>query len=140
MAIEIKQENTYLGIWNAAFTGGDFMAIGWKTPTGPWKVEYRFRYYVDRKVFDSNDTRNWYGFSARDGSEASRISVKIAMDTIMKLGVETHGWANGTYEECMGDGDKMGVLLKSLAHNGQPYIHVKELSEDGAKKYMGRNN
>lgn len=42
-------------------------------PDGPWKFEYRFRYYRDEKVFDSEDEKSFYAFSG--GASASEAEV-----------------------------------------------------------------
>jgi hypothetical protein len=69
------------------FVGGQFedgQGVDWlgyvcKQPGEPWRFEYRFRYHVDDKAFDSEDRKSWYAFTARDPQEGPRKLIEAAM-------------------------------------------------------------
>lgn len=72
----------------AAQTGfHDVMAIVFRDgPTSPWRAVWRFRYYVDGKVWDSADRKNAYEMRARDTNDPqARARMVDAMDLMAAL-------------------------------------------------------
>ena len=131
--IEILKENFYLGFWTGSFYNGDFLAVVWKTPKGPWEGKYRFRYYRDDKAHDSDDIKNWYAMKAMDGSDKTRDQLKDAMDTLLKVGHASEFMYSGCYVECMGDGDAM---IELLTNADRPYLHAKRISKEEADQLI----
>ncbi len=126
--IELVKENLYLGFWVAAIENGDFFAVVWKTPNGPWEWSYRFRYHRDDKVFNSDDEKVWYKLKALDGSDKSKERLKKAMNSILELGLISGMIHSGSYVECMGDSEAMLALLMS---GDRPYFHIKQIKVGG---------
>jgi len=131
--INIVKENMYIGLWSAMFDGGDYLAVAWKTPTGPWEATYRFRYHVDEKVWHSEDEKHWYTIRAEDGSDMSMRAIRDALHLVFKLGQEMRQFTNGSYVECMGDGDAMTAILMS---GDRPNIHRLNMTEEEHQAYL----
>ena len=53
----------------------DWLGLVWRDHDGPWTLAYRFRYYEDREVWESDDLQNEYAFSV-DGSVAEDAVVE----------------------------------------------------------------
>lgn len=57
-------------------SGGNFMGMiscPDKEDQSSWEFTYRFRYYVDNEIHDSQDIKNWTGFKAK-GTEEKIVS------------------------------------------------------------------
>lgn len=126
-AIEIRKENTYIGYWHGEFSNGDFFGIAWKEPNGSWQIKYRFRYYKDHKVFDSDDIKNWYHMWTKDGSAVECERMKQIFTKILKVSVAQDFLKNMSFTECMGDGERMIQLLMD-----KPYLHKKIMDDEEA--------
>ncbi len=62
MTICIQEGTYFYGIWIIDTPEVNYMACLSKPKDGDWEFQYRFRYTVDDKVFDSEDIKNWYSF------------------------------------------------------------------------------
>lgn len=59
MTIELTDKT--IGVWAVSLNDeSDYLAALWRDDDGNFVMEYRFRYYVDDKTFDSKDRKNWY--------------------------------------------------------------------------------
>lgn len=74
-------DRLYFVGWN----DGDWMGTIYRHADGPWLVEYRFRYYVDDKSWDSDDVKNFYAMTAPDGSEKSLSKLRDAMALLASM-------------------------------------------------------
>lgn len=86
MAFEIKDGNTYLGLWfvyppedehlreHPEVPKADLMAVMWRDPEGRHHLQYRFRYYASDHVWDRQDRKSWYqGTASPDKDPADLI-------------------------------------------------------------------
>ena len=107
---------------------GDFMMCLQKGPDGKYFADYRFRYYKDAEIFDSDDTKNWYKLSDQDGKYKTDEEF---LDSITKSGVMDTLKMMGSVEivRVHGDGRRAGKLLQE-----QTWGHAKEL-EDGSDTF-----
>lgn len=83
MALELTPDTRVATI---LFVGGevdgqgvDWLGYVFQPPGAPWRFEYRFRYHVDDKAFDSKDKKSWYAFAARDRETGPRALIEAAM-------------------------------------------------------------
>jgi len=84
--IEFVDGDYIAGVWvaplpEAVGRPGNFLAtLYWRT--GVWHLIYRFRYFVDDKIFDSADERSWYHASmpqaAMTKEEGHRLAETLA--------------------------------------------------------------
>lgn len=83
MSIVISEK--ILGTWYVPFTGGDWLAAI-ERGSDAYHLIYRFRYYVDDKSFDSDDTKNWYeGDISLDTDEAVIEHMRDMVDKIVNF-------------------------------------------------------
>jgi hypothetical protein len=130
VSIELS-ENT-IGIWAVNLRDeSDWIGAVWRDGDN-WIMEYRFRYYVDDKTFDSEDVKNWY---------THKIPVdKYTEDEVisaMRMCVELLWKASGgkRYEIMMTSAglDQMMADMKKW-----PMISMKFVPIKGANKPSGR--
>ncbi len=58
--MSLKLSENTLGIWAVDLMNkSDYLGAVWREGN-VYVMEYRFRYYVDDKTFDSEDKKNWY--------------------------------------------------------------------------------
>jgi len=72
MGLVLKPETRVATIIFVSGADQDWLGYVSKQPGECWRLEYRFRYYVDDKSFDSDDRKSWYAFTAKsptDGPE-----------------------------------------------------------------------
>jgi hypothetical protein len=67
MSIKIDEGTEVRTIWTVEMATGNVMGMLLRQPSEDWAVIYRFRWYVDKKVFDSSDRRSWYRIAAEPG-------------------------------------------------------------------------
>lgn len=110
--------------------GGDFLLTCWRDEKEPlsWEFEYRFRYHVDDKVWDSEDPKHFY--DGRFSGLESEVSEKLKMlvDGLASM-------ANSTPEWCWirGDSDKFKEIMDT---NPPSFLHIdKNPSPERIKKY-----
>ena len=58
----IEFDEKIVGVWYLVTTEAQdwLAAIRELEPDAKYELTYRFRYYKDHKIFDSDDTKNWY--------------------------------------------------------------------------------
>lgn len=109
MTIEFSDKT--IGIWAVdLMNGSDFLGGVWRDGDN-YVMEYRFRYYVDDKTFDSEDKKNWYSAEIPT-DRASEDDVVGAMREVVKM--MWKGSGGQRYELLMGSGgvDQMMAELK----------------------------
>ncbi len=82
--MSLKLSEDTVGIWAVdLMNGSDYLAALWREDD-VYVMEYRFRYYVDDKTFDSDDKKNWYraeiptaGAEEDDLIRAQRMAVEM---------------------------------------------------------------
>ena len=134
MAIfELKKECWYQGMWKVNFSAGDFLAMMWRE-NGEWIFKYRFRYYTDDKVWESDDPRSIYQLKLPDEPGAKEKMFQ-AIQQMLATSCE-RGFCNAVeYYPCGGDGDAMGRLMAS-GING---LHAKRMTKDEYEEYVRTN-
>jgi len=99
MSLELSERT--IGIWSVdLMNGSDWLGSVWREGN-QYVMEYRFRYHVDDKTFDSKDKKNWYRakIAANTTTEDELIS---AIRTIVKVMWQVSGGKR--YEILMGSG------------------------------------
>jgi len=126
MSLELSEKT--VGIWAVdMMNGSDFLGAVWRESDN-YVIEYRFRYYEDDKVFDSEDKKNWY----RAEIPTDRASEEELIDA-MKVVVEALWKKSGgkRYEILMGSG---GVEEMTSALKKWPSISMLTLTPEQAKE------
>jgi len=134
MAIfDIKAGVFYKGLWRAAFPYGDFMAICF-LEADVWYFRYRFRYFVDKKVWGSEDKRSAYQMKKPDGPGVKETVFTQCHQVLNDM--TTHGFITDLeYFPCDGDHQAMAALLTS----GIPGIHYKVMNQEQFEEYQRTN-
>ncbi len=114
----VLSEHT-LGIWFVSLgKESDWLGSVWKTDEG-YEVVYRFRYYVDDKTFDSEDTKHWYSTKiSKDNADDDKV-IKTMRDMAEMLWAASGG---KRYELMMGRG---GVEEFMVEYEKLPFVSMK---------------
>jgi|SRR5687767_7612447 len=141
MSIVIKTENFYFGFWTAVLSGhkGDVLGCLWREASdGTLYLKYRFRYFVDTKVFDSDDPKSWYLItSCTDQSDAKALKMRDDFTEVMRIGYESGHLSSVSYVAVNGNGDAMA---KACADPERPYLHCLEVSAEEFDQMMARKD
>lgn len=118
--MDIRQNDYILGVWFISSEDKDWLCTVVKRD-GKWVGEYRFRYYADDKVFDSDDKKSFYTFEAEGDLPEELIKERI--DTIAQKMTELDIWAGSTlqYVDVRGDG---AVWVEKMRN--APFVHIQE--------------
>lgn len=77
MTIELNDESYILGMWFSfdPLTENSWLGCVIKDPTNPkrFKGWSRFRYKKDKKIFDSDDSKNWHTFTSDENTHEDFI-------------------------------------------------------------------
>lgn len=129
MTIELTK-NT-LGVWTVSLPaqqfgkhtgGGDWLCAAWAEGE-KYIIEYRFRYYLDDKAFDSEDIKNWYRMEIqKDGATEDKI-IEVVRALVKKLWIDGGG---KRYEVLMDDSGVDGLLREMKKW---PSISMKKVDE-----------
>jgi len=68
----LKLDENVVGIWYVQLPEGDWLASVFMEDDKPC-LEYRFRYYVDDKSFDSADEKNWYRMQPTGPADLNKL-------------------------------------------------------------------
>jgi hypothetical protein len=117
--------------------GKDFMAIVTRPSTDDdLHLDYRFRYYVDNKVFDSDDVKNAYSGTFPGKTEVEALAIVDEMvDTLVKenfLGTRLPWQVKKRRARVMVRGDSKAFYL---AIKDLPFVH---LAQPGHAQDYGR--
>lgn len=87
------QEGDYVcGLWfvnippcDQAPRGGDWMgSLVRKKGETKNTVQYRFRWYKDERIFDHEDTKNWYSFTADEPMKVTQSKIGEVAETLAR--------------------------------------------------------
>lgn len=78
MSFEFMDGRHFVGVWFVSDGSKDWMGAAWRdSQFDRWTIEYRFRYYRDRKAHDSADEKNWYGGTCHHSVTPDVVKGKI---------------------------------------------------------------
>src|SRR3990167_671736 len=126
--MEIKETDYILGIWFAEDkNGNNFIMLVKRDKNTPkeWIGEYRFRYKVDDKIFDSDDKKSFYEFSIIDLTEKEVLAKIESFFESIKI---VYSFKN-EYVEIKGDVQKF-MFRAAQAE----WMNLKRLSKEEAEK------
>jgi len=123
MSIEIHETTHVYKMWHVELLPnvGNMMAIVLRDPPGGWRAIYRFRWYKDDKVFNSNDKRSWYNIHAQPGESDTRNKLTEAFELMMVL--HAKHWRTNIHRvhiDAVGK-DALAILMK------QPWMHGRKM-------------
>ena len=117
-SVELTDESFIDTVWFLAWEQTDWLAIVYRdTPSSPWTMWSRFRYYhdnADRDAFDGRDRKQGYRVTASDGPRL----VAVTQEAAEKLQQHTRGRLHTLVVK--GDADTYLRRLKE-----QPWAHMK---------------
>ena len=129
MSFNITEQGRYAVLWYAENEEHNYMALVHQDePGGPWKLTYRFRYFKDDKVFDSEDEKHWY--EAVDKENPGPEKLVATNDTLLATPQAKAQYPKGVSRMEINGG--MAEMLKVLM--AQPWAHAKLLDKDGAEQ------
>jgi hypothetical protein len=133
LAATLEIDASTVGIWMTELPGGNWMAVVNRAPEGRrFRIAYRFRWYRDRKAWDSKDVRRRYATVVTNETEGSMISKMREMWTVfaslasVKLGADAAGW------ELIRGGLTVAEFVDRLAT--MPGISTKRFNADGTEE------
>lgn len=78
--IELKDSTYLLAIWFVSWREANWMCAVYRhAPEDDWTVRYRFRYFEDERVFDSDDRRSWYAGTLPSSMTEDMLIAKFDM-------------------------------------------------------------
>jgi hypothetical protein len=123
----MRLDEKTVGVWVLQTTPTqDYMAMLREiVPEEKYELEYRFRYYTDEKIFDSDDKKSWW----RGTVSGTRNDVLLGVREVLK---QMERFAVGPTHELLNDGD-----LRAFAEKlgDLPGLHLRQLSGEEAKKH-----
>lgn len=95
MSFDIDDTTTVWAAWHFEFRGprpGNFLAMIMRDADDrPWYLQYRFRYYVDDKIFESDDDRSWFRAELGDETPVAEREAQFADAAVMFAGAAPGG-------------------------------------------------
>lgn len=125
---ELNEKQWYQGMWRADVKGGDFLAFMW-LEDGLWYFRYRFRYYRDRKTWDSNDEKHCEEFTCREKPGAKEKMFALIQD-ILGDAARTGGFHRLEYFPCCGTEVEMMRIIENIESG----VRIQRLTEEEAKR------
>lgn len=133
--ITIEPDGFYVGMWQAAIKGGDFMAVMYlNREEKHWEALYRFRYHKDDKVFGSADSRNWYKITMSDDTTDAKLRGIEALNSLVKIGMETGHMFDFEYIEVEGNGQKW---MEAMMDPKREHVFMRSVTEQEAREKYG---
>lgn len=133
--MEFDETDYVLGTWFAEKRGyGNYMMTVKRTKDGTWKGEYRFRYYVDDKVFGSKDRKSVYEITIDKKTKEEDIVKKMNM---LFEAIKVHYTDIHEYIEVKGNVDKFMFLLGMRDWAQIKQLSAKEVEEEYGIKPKG---
>lgn len=84
--------NDAVAIWSVGLSDGDWLAAVLKT-SGELEAVYRFRWYKDKRTFDSADIKNWYKIKLKGGQEVDYIKqLRDIYEVVQRMFGADRGW------------------------------------------------
>jgi len=105
-----------LGLWNVPLPDrSDWLAaVRELVPDEKYQLDYRFRYYADDKVFESEDRKSWY----RGELSGTRHYV---LESIRAVARRMASVAGSEVSEFLNDGD-MKAFMEKIANGPSMYM------------------
>ena len=137
MTIEFKKDRYFTGIWfGNLFPDQDFMGAMYKEGND-WVIKYRFRYIVDDKIFDSDDTKSWYTLIAKENQSENEIKemfefpFTMVREAAKKAGIDPDEVFK--FYPIYGDGY---TWLEEMTKedNLPPFMHAKHMTQQEAEE------
>lgn len=129
--MNINEKDYILAMWIVCLPGiRDWMATITRPDgdeTKPWRLEYRFRYYNDSKVWGSQDKKSFYAgeLDPETSEEKALEAGNVVMNQLMKIGFGSEK----EFNEIKGGLDKFIEVCRN-----SKYMHIKEGKE--AEEYV----
>jgi hypothetical protein len=123
MTIEISEG--IAALWYVSWPGADWMAGAWTDADGSPMAKYRFRYYQDREVFDSTDTKSWFVIKRKPGCPAMKMEELIDVLSIMATRLAEEAKAK-KWEFVRGSSSRAQFMEQ---FQQLPFVHMKTLNE-----------
>jgi len=119
----LNEGDEMICVWTIAGRNRDFQAYLCRRAEGKkLHLEYRFRYYVDDKVFDSKDRKSWYAFEATGTEDEAIEKIDFMCENIVGEGFAKvdDAFLGAVVDKVVVRGgiDKFEELMK-----GKPYMH-----------------
>ena len=118
MTIRFDKDMYVHGIWFCECELANWLCALIRPDGEPWKVKYRFRYFLDGKAFDSADEKHWYEYQAEPDDDLEDVLEKLSF---MMNAIRTHFKQEPTFEklECRGDDIKVVETFLRLGFPSQ---------------------
>lgn len=137
MTIEIKEGNTYVGVWFAKlydenYQTGDVMAALYKEES-QWHLKYRFRYYKDDKFHNSEDIKHWYEIVSKDDSDEKKEEMVKIFNQVLTMGGIAGALRDVLWIPC-----KTGhyqEFVDILSNPERDFLHRKELTAEESREF-----
>ncbi len=115
----IEVNDRTVGFWYVTLPHqhGDWMAALQLLDGDRFKLTYRFRYYEDEKVFDSNDRKNWY---SGEGDDCGGAVNKLRL-----LAGAIKEQANGEMWEVLRGDETVSEFMDKFMK--LPFVHAKKV-------------
>lgn len=125
MTIEIEPGRYFSHFWFVSCDTKDWLACLWRedAPGSEWHLQYRFRYYRDDEVFDSEDEKSHY--SATAPATLSEEFIVRNVDEIVAL-TRMQFRATDVCKIVVKSSDTSHVI-DTIAK--QPWMHLRRASE-----------
>lgn len=126
--MEMKEDDYILGVWFAEAPNNDNFMLTLKRDDSPknWIGEYRFRYLVDDKAFNSDDKKSFYGIKIKDKTENQVIK---EMNKALKYVHKEKYTKRNEFVEIKGGLEKFMFRLAQ-----QDWANVKQVSKEEYEK------
>lgn len=116
----ILDEGT-IGIWFVQLTDESDWLLHLGEKEDVFEITYRFRYYVDDKIHDSNDKKNWYRAEVKKDNYTFKQALEHAQ-TAYKLLYTMAG--NAPHHELLKGKDNMEEFTNRFA--SLPFAHAEK--------------
>lgn len=126
MTLVISEDVYVYAIWFQSAPRRDWMGYISREGDGPFKVEYRFRYYADDKVFDSDDEKHFARVELPDAKEESAEGFLQLMRVLGTVGREQQGFSEMEIVYVRGRGiENFKEKTKDV-----PWMHMKHMKQE----------
>lgn len=127
MSIQLTPDRYFIGFWHIAIPpegsrygkGGNLLMTLWRPLNGPvdkWTLQFRFRYYVDERIFDSQDTTKWMEGEV----EGIEEQLKTSLDESQRLAAEAIA-SRLDYYDLRCDG---AAATEKIQASPPPWLHI----------------
>lgn len=126
----IKFDEKIVAIWYVMTVPGkqDWMAaIREVEPDNKYELTYRFRYYNDDKIFESDDKRNWYAGTCTGTRSYCIFSLRSAAAALAEA-------AHAQVFETINEGDYKDFMKRFEA---QPFVFMRRQNTPPTKEADG---